>query len=198
MKKLLERVKDFILDPRVAWNEVKTETVEVKDLIVNYAAPLALIPALCNLIGFTIIGIRIPGGVVRGPFVEAFIGGLFGYLIGLAVLLVAGWIVKLLAPMFSAKVDFKLAMKVVVYSMTPIWLVGIFSIIPGLSVLSILGLYGVYLLYLGLQAVLETPKEKTVLYTIAVVVAGFIVSFIASMLVVGLFFGPLYMRMMAV
>ncbi len=197
MKKLLERVKELILDPKVAWNEIKTETVEVKDLIVNYAAPLALIPALCNLVGLTIIGIRIPGGVVRAPFIEAFIGGFFRYLIGLAMLFIGAWIVKLLAPMFSAKVDFKEAMKVVVYSMTPIWLVGVFSIIPGLSVLAILGLYGIYLLYLGLQVVLETPSQKAILYTIIVLIVSFVINLVAFTIVFWSFFRPLYMRMMA-
>jgi len=197
MNKLFERVKAIIVNPRVAWQEIKNEDIEIKDLILNYAAKLALIPAVCNLIGFTIIGIRVPGGVVRGPFFETLIANIFGYLISIGTLFVGAWVVKILASTFASKDDYKLAIKVVVYSMTPVWLVGVFSIIPGLSVLSILGFYGIYLLYLGILAILETPAEKAVLYTIAILVAGFIISFIASMIVVGLFFGPLYMRMMA-
>ena len=56
---------------------------------------------------------------------------------------------------------------------TPVFLIGILSIIPVLGYLSILGLlYGLYILYLGLPILQNTPKDKTVIYTIAVLVVS--------------------------
>lgn len=195
---ILERARDIILNPRVTWQVIKGEAVDLKQLFVNYAAPLALIPAVCGLIGMTVIGIRVPAGtVVRAPFMGALLGGLTGYILHLAGVWVGGWLVKTLAPYFSSKPDFNSAMKVVVYSMTPVWLAGIFSLIPGLGILSLLGLYGIYLLVLGLPVVMETPSEKVVWYTISILAVGLVISLILSGIIVGTIYGPMYMRMMA-
>lgn len=67
------------------------------------------------------------------------------------------------------------AFKVAMYSYIPGWLVGIVMIIPALGVLSILGLYGLYLLYLGLPVLMKSPQDKSVGYTIAVIVAAIII-----------------------
>ncbi len=57
---------------------------------------------------------------------------------------------------------------------------GIFAIIPALSVLGILGLYGLYLLYMGLPVLMKCPKEKSLGYTIAVVLAAAIIFIIIA------------------
>lgn len=196
---IVERVKDIIMKPKDTWPVIKGESVEIKQLIINYAAPLALIPAVSGLIGMTLVGIRLPAGnLVRAPFITSLLGGIVGYVLGLAGILLGAWVIKFLAPYFSSKADLTLAAKLVVYSATPFWLVGIFSAVPGLGVLSIIGLYGVYLLVLGLPVLLETPPNKVVLYTISILVVGFVVSMVLNLVVAGLFFGPMYMKMMAV
>ncbi len=197
---ILERARDIIINPRVTWQIIKDESIDIKQLFINYAAPLALIQSIGSLIGLTIIGIRLPGGeeIVRAPFAEALLGGVAGYFLHLGLLFIAAWIIKLLAGTFGSKADLPLSVKVVVYSMTPVWLAGIFSVIPGLGILSVLGLYGIYLLFLGLPALLETPSNKVAWYAISILVAGFAVSFILSLFVFGIFYGPMFMRMMAV
>lgn len=195
---IMERARAIILDPRETWEIIKEESIEVKQILVNYAAPLALIPAVCNLIGFTLMGIRTPAGnLVRAPFLEALGGGIVGYVLHLGGIFVAAWLVNLLAPTFSSKSDLNASMKVVAYSMTPVWLAGFFSLLPGLGILSILGLYGIYLLALGLPVVLETPENKVIWYTLTIVISGIVISFILSLLVIGVFYGPMYLRMMA-
>ncbi len=197
--KILQRARDIILNPRVTWQVIKDETADIKQLIINYAAPLALIPAICSLIGMTMVGLRLPdGNVVRAPFAGVLLAGAVGYVLNLAGVFIGAWVVKLLAPVFKSKSDLPAALQVVVYSMTPVWLVGIFSILPGLGILSILGLYGIYLLALGLPVVLGTPSDKVVWYTIAIILAAIVISFVLSVVVVGAFYGPMYMRMMAV
>lgn len=195
---IFARVREVIINPQETWHTIKQEPVNIKQLFINYAAPLALIPAVCNLVGFTLLGIRTPANeIMRAPFFEALLGGLLGYFFHLAGVLVSIWFVNLLAPVFSSKSDMNTSAKVVIYAMTPTWLVGVFSILPGLGILSILGLYGVYLLVLAFPILLETPPKKVVWYTLSVLAVGFIVSFILSMVVIAAFYGPMYMRMIA-
>jgi hypothetical protein len=67
--------------------------------------------------------------------------------------------------------------------MTPVWLVGIFLLIPGLAILGILGLYGLYLFWLGAPPLMKTPEDKSIAYTAAVVVCGIVISVIVGALV---------------
>jgi hypothetical protein len=196
---ILSRARDIIMNPKVTWQVVKDETVDIKHLIVNYAAPLALIPTVCSLIGMTLIGMRMPDGtMLRAPFLQSFLGGIVGYALHLGGLLVAAWFIKLLAPFFKARADLTAAMKVVVFSMSPVWLVGVFSLIPGMGIIGILGLYSIYLLALGLGTVLDTPSNKVILYMLSILAVSFVISMVLSMVVVGLFYGPMFMQMMAV
>ena len=160
---------------------------------------MALIPAVCSLIGITLIGIRIPtADVIRAPFLEALLSGAVGYALGLAGVFIGGWVVNLLAPVFNSKPDLNSAMKVIIYSLTPVRLVWVFSLVPGLGILAILGLYGIYLLALGLPVVMETPPNKVVLYTIAILVASLVINMILALIIGGLFYGPMFMRMKAI
>jgi hypothetical protein len=54
-------------------------------------------------------------------------------------------------------------------------LVGVFALIPALGILGILGLYGLYLLYVGLPVLMKSPKEKSVGYTVAVIIASIVI-----------------------
>ncbi len=66
-------------------------------------------------------------------------------------------------------------MRVSAYSPTAAWVAGVFNIIPALSFLGILGLYSFYLLYTGITGLMRPPANKTLLYTIAVIVCAIIV-----------------------
>jgi len=198
MRKILERAKEIIINPKGTWTKIKHEPTNIKNLYINYAAPLALIPAVASLIGMTLIGLRLPHGVVRAPFIDALVGGLISYAMNLLVIFLIAWVIKLIAPAFSSKADLGSALKLIVYAMTPAWLVGVFSIVPGLGILSVLGLYGVYLLVVGLPVMMETPKKKVPLYTIAILLLGFVISFVLSLLLISTVYGPMYMRIMEV
>lgn len=199
MKDIFERAKQMILKPKETWQAIKGETNSVPWLFINYAAPLALIPAVATLIGLSIVGIKMPGGhLARAPFAEALAAGVVGYAFHLLGIYAGGWVVNFLAPHFNSRQDLNSAVKLVVYSMTPAWLVGIFSIFPALGILQIFGLYGVYLIYVGLPVLLDTPQEKAGWYTALIIVSAILISVILSILVGGAVYGPMFIRMMAV
>lgn len=195
---IFDRVREVIVNPRVVWSEIKQEQTDVKELFANYAAPLALIPAICGLVTMTILGIRLPaGGVMRMPFMSAFIAAVVGYTVQLGGVYLGAMVINWLAPKFESKCDLITALKLVIYAMTPVWLAGLFSLVPALNVLSLVGLYGVYLLVLGLPVLLETPSNKVTMYVLTILGIGLVINLVLSLLLVATVYGPLYMKMMA-
>ena len=60
------------------------------------------------------------------------------------------------------------------YSHTPLWLAGIFLLIPGLNFLLILGVWGVYLLWTGLPLLMRVPRERALPHAILVTACALI------------------------
>jgi hypothetical protein len=67
-----------------------------------------------------------------------------------------------------------------VYAYTSSWVAGLFQIIPFLGTLIMLigGLYSIYLLYLGLPKLMKSPEDKSIAYTLVVIVCAIVVSFV--------------------
>ena len=64
---LVGRVKGLLLDPKAEWQVIAGEQTSPGDLIKNYVAILAAIPAVCGFIGASIIGVaRNPDAVHFG------------------------------------------------------------------------------------------------------------------------------------
>ena len=149
----LIRVKAILLTPHTEWPVIAREPGEASALFIRYVAILALIPALARFIGISVVG-------RYAPFFSSFASAIFGYVTTFVVVYVMALIIDGLAPIFGAQKNFAYALKLTVYSYTPVWLAGIFLLVPGLSFLTILGLYGVYLLWLGLPLLMQAPARR--------------------------------------
>jgi uncharacterized membrane protein len=112
------------------------------------------------------------------PVLFALIGAVVQYVLSFVAVYIVALIVNLLAPTFSSQRNFESALKLTVYSYTPVWLAGVFKLIPALSFLGILGLYGLCLLYLGLSPLTKTPPEKRIGYTITLVICAILVAIV--------------------
>jgi hypothetical protein len=163
---LIERVKNILLTPKTEWLVIEREPGDPAYLLKNYVAILAAIPTVCGFIGTTMIGMNI---------FLALVHAIVGYLLTFVGVFVMAFIIDTLAGVFGGRKNFSSAMKVSAYFPTAAWLAGVFSLVPALAFLSILGLYSFYLLYTGLSPLMKTPPEKSVVYTIAVVVCAIIV-----------------------
>jgi Yip1-like protein len=175
---LVERVKNILLTPKTEWPVIERETGDTAFLFKNYVAILAAIPAVCGFIGSAVIG----AGGYRAGFFRALIGAIIGYVLAFVGVYVMALIVNALAPSFSGRKDFGSALKLVVYSSTAAWVAGIFSLIPALAVLSILGLYSLYLLYLGLPVLMKSPPERSLVYTIVIIVCAILTWMVISII----------------
>jgi hypothetical protein len=164
---LIERAKAIVLRPRSEWKVIEQESETLSDLLVSYVAILAAIPEVARFLGQSFIG-----GYT--PLVPSLIRAVVVYLVTFAMVYVIAGVIDLLAPRFGGEKNFANAVKLSVYSHTPLWLAGIFLLIPGLNFLLILGVYGVYLLWTGLPLLMRVPAEKALPYAVVVTACALI------------------------
>jgi hypothetical protein len=169
MGRLVARVKAILLSPQTEWPVIARQPADTSALLTRYVAILALIPALARFIGTSVIG-------GYAPVLSGLAAAILGYVLTVVVVFVVALIVDALAPYFHAQRDFGSALKLTVYSYTPVWLAGIFLLVPGLSFLAILGLYGLYLMWLGLPPLMRSPLDKSGLYAAAVVLCALLLA----------------------
>jgi Yip1 domain len=180
--KWLFRIKAILLAPHAEWPAIAQEKGDPQALFIPYVAVLALVPALAHFIGAALVG-------GYAPLRSSLAGAVGIYLSGFAVVYVIALTTDALAPTFGAQRNFVGALKLAVYSYTPVWLCGIFLIVPGLSFLVIFGLYGIYLLRTGLPVLMRAPEANASRYT-AVIAACALAIAVALGILETLLFSP--------
>jgi hypothetical protein len=177
---LIARIKNIMFSPDAEWQAIAHESGDVKYLFTRYVAILALIPALARFISDSIIGQSVPVGTFRVPLLPGLINLALGYLFAFVIVYATALIIDALAPSFRSHRNLPGALKLAVYSFTPVWLAGIFILIPGLRFLSILGLYGLYLMWTGITPLMGTPRDKSLFYAFCVVIAAIVVTIVLA------------------
>ena len=182
---LLERAKSVCLSPDSSWTTIANEHAEASTLIVNYVLPLAGAAAVAQVIGASIVGQSFGFlGTYRMPLTTA-LGVAIASLIFAAVgVIVMSFIIDALAPTFGATKSREQALKVAVYSATPVWIAGLLQVVPALGLVVLLGsLYALYLLYLGLPRLMKCPAEKAVAYVGSVIACAVVIALIGGTLI---------------
>ena len=118
-------------------------------------------------------------GTVRAPHRRRLASAITKYALTFVMVFVVALIVDALAPTFGGQKDPLRALKVTAYSFTAGWVAAIVAIIPMLGFLAIIGgLYGLYLLYLGLPVLMRNPPDKSIGYTVVIVICAIVASLI--------------------
>ena len=149
---LLQRIKAILLTPRTEWPVIAQESTGVLDLFIKYVAILAAIPEVAHFIGQSLIGAD------RAPIMSGLMRAVIAYLTTWVMVYLIAAVINFLAPRFGGTRNFASALKLSVYSHTPLWLAGVF--------LLILGVYGLYLLWVGLPVLMQVPDERAFPYAI--------------------------------
>lgn len=179
---IVDRVKGIILKPKEEWPVIEGETASISGLYIRYAMILAAIPALAGFIRNAFIGYGAFGFHYR-PGVGAALSIAIGqYVMALVMIAVIALITDFAVTKFGGTANRLNAFKLAIYGATAAWLAGIFSAIPGLSILGLLGLYSFYLLYTGLPVLMKVPQDKAAVCTAAIAVAAIVLSLIAGAL----------------
>jgi Yip1 domain len=172
-----QRAKAILVDPGREWTAIASEPGDPAYVLSHYVVVLALVPAVFGFIGACGIGVIVPAGLVRTPIFNGLFGAIFGYVLTCATVLLLGIVINLVAPLFGGRRDFESAFKLAAYSFTPVWLAGIFLVLPGLRFLTLIGFYGVYLLWLGLPLLTKAPAQKSLSFAALIVVCGFALAY---------------------
>src|SRR5580658_33690 len=137
----------------------------LSDLLLGYVALLALIPAVFGFIAVCLIGVVVPGkGLLHASIFDGVFGVILGYVLSFVTVALLALFIDLLAPQFGGRRDFANAFRLAVYSYTPVWLTGVFLLLPGLRFLMLTGFYGAYILMTGLPRLMKFPSEKTLTF----------------------------------
>ena len=188
---VIDRAKNIIVQPKAEWTVIDTEPATVGGLYSGYVIPLSLVSVICATLGMVIFGISVPFlGSIKMPVGTALGGAAVRFVAGLVAIYVIAMVIDALAPTFGGTKNSIQAFKVAAYSYTAAWVFGILAIIPQLGIIGgLLGLYSLYLLYTGLPALMKSPPEKALGYTVLVVVVGIVLFFCIGYLVSVLGFG---------
>ncbi|MGD0026834.1 MAG: Yip1 family protein [Xanthobacteraceae bacterium] len=175
------RAKAILVDPVAEWARIEQESGDPAYLLSRYVALLAAVPAAFGFIGASVIGAVVPGvGSVRAPIFDGLFGAIFGYVLTFATVLLLGLFINALAPLFDGRGDFESSLKLAVYSYTPVWLSGIFLLLPGLRFLTLTGFYGICLLATGLPRLMKSPAPKSQSFAALIVVCACVLIFLAG------------------
>ncbi len=180
---LVERVKGILLTPQKEWPVIEAESATPASLYTGYIIPLVAIPAVAGFVGMSLFGVRVLGAGFRVPIGTGLTTAVVNYALTLAGVFVLALIIDALAPSFGGQKSQVQALKLAAYSSTASWLAGIFLIIPALSILSIVGIYSLFLLYLGLPVLMKSPPDKSLVYTIVVILGAIVLYAVIGVIV---------------
>jgi len=172
---LVDRVKKIIVQPKQEWRVIDGESYTDQDLYLHYVMILAAIPAVASFIGWSLVGIGAFGSTFRVPIGAGVAHMVLGFLLSLGAVYVLALIIDAFAPKFDGQKNFMQALKVAAFSSTASWLAGVFYVVPALSILGLLGLYSLYILFIGLPILMKTPEDKSLPYTVVVMVAVIVI-----------------------
>ncbi|HEY6085598.1 MAG TPA: Yip1 family protein, partial [Nitrospira sp.] len=158
------------------WPVIESERTSTQALYTGYIMPLAAIGPVAMLIGMSMVGVQTPFmGTIRFPLSNLLSQMLVSYVLALAGIYVLSLIINALAPTFGGTSNQMQALKVAAYGATAAWVGGIFHLLPALGLLGLLAaFYTLYLVYLGLPVLMKSPPERSLGYTVAVVIAAIV------------------------
>ncbi len=188
LAKLIARVQAILVTPKTEWPVIAAEPDSVAGLYKNYIVILAAIPAVAGFIKGSLIGTTLFGVTVRTPIGSGIVGMIVSYALTLAIVYVLALIIDALAPNFGGEKNPVQALKTAAYTYTASWVASIALIVPWIGWLVVLAgaIYGIYLLYLGLPHTMRSASEKSALYTVVIVVIGFVLSLVVGAIVAGI------------
>ena len=179
---IVERAKAILMQPKAEWPRIAGETTQPTAVLTGYAIPLIAIGPIAALIGSQLFPTSFMGVTYSVGFGFALSTAIASFVLSIISLFVVSFVANFLSPNFGGRNDWPAAFRLVAYSMTAAWVVGIIGLIPALGILGLLALYSLYLFYLGASPVMGVPRDKSVVYTVLTVVAAIIVNVIVTVL----------------
>jgi hypothetical protein len=182
---LIARARDILIRPQSEWQRVASE--EPAPLIGSYVVPLALLGAV---VGFAASVLYAGAFAVNAALISKAVSALLYFVFAVLGVVVAAWLINLLAPRFGAEANNGRAMQLAAYAATPIFIGALFAAAPTVAgvMMGVGVIYAFILLGMGVQPLmpLSDPDNNVPRFTLAM--AGLAVVVVA---LVATFVGPL-------
>ena len=158
----------MLFNPATEWTRVARENTTPARLFCGYVLPLAALAALVALARFSKTVHVPPTGVLAMVALTLCFEVL--------TVFVVAQVINVIAVPFRGVPGRGQAMKVATYAFTPLWVAALFIPFPTLSVpmLFVAGLYHTYLMYMGLQVLMKSPRDRALGYATTVVLSSII------------------------
>ena len=180
----------MLFAPQTEWACIARELTTPARLYTRYVMPLAALAALVAFVrvwlahGSSGLAHGSSGLAAGAPLVSALALSTFTYGCELVGVYTLALIINALASPFGSARSQPQALKVAIYAFTPIWISSVFVPFPTLSTpMQLLGgIYYTYLLYLGLQRVMRSPRDRALGYAATVVLSSIFLGIVFTLL----------------
>lgn len=176
---MLSHVYGLFVSPREEWQRIREENCTIGKCYCSYLLILAAIPPVSGYFGTTLFGWQIGGreAIKLSPD-SALMIALSYYFVMLIGVLSVGFMIHWMGKTYGTVQSLSRCFSLAAYVATPMFLVGIFEILPILWLNFVLGLpalaYTVYLLYTGVPVMMEISEERGFLFSSAVLAVGLV------------------------
>jgi hypothetical protein len=173
-KFLLQRFIQILFNPVKEWESIYSENRPLKVTRNSYLLPLTILIALAAMAGsYLIINKQL-------SIMYSILTGLKYFILLIAVIYSSAFLLKEMTYALDLGRDFSIAFKLIVYSLTPLFVcLAISSLFESLVFIDILALYGLYIFWEGVIKMLNPPEHKKMPLLIAttITITGLYIAF---------------------
>lgn len=166
---LYHRIRYILFNPNRAWTAINEENRPVRNVRNSFFYPLIVLTAISAFLGSVLFT-----NTTLSPAYSV-LAGLKYLLLHLMVIYSSSLILSEITKALDLGKDFVLSFKLIVYSLSPLFIIQIFSLVfESLVFANILSLYSLYIFWIGAEKMLNPPEHKKMpmLVAIAIVVTG--------------------------
>lgn len=190
---MLSHIYGLFVDPKEEWRKIRDDNCNVTKCYFSYVFILAAIPPVAGYFGTTRFGWQIGAReAVRLEPESALIIAVSYYLVMLVGVFTMGKMIHWMMRTYGADQPLSRAINLAAFTATPLFLVGVFELLPILWVNFLIGLpalgYTVYLLYTGVPVMMDISEERGFLFSSAVLAVG-LVALVCMMVATALLWG---------
>ena len=190
---MLSHIFGLFINPKKEWQAIHDSACSVTKCYLSYVLILAAIPPVSGYFGTTIFGWQFGAGdPVRLTNESALLIAIAFYVVMLVGVFTMGWMIQWMGKTYGTEQPLSRTVTLAAYTATPLFLVGIFELVPILWLNFLIGLpalgYTVVLLYTGLPIMMGISEEKGFLFSSAVLAVG-LVALVSMMVATAILWG---------
>jgi len=177
---LIARVRDILIRPQAEWRRIATE--DPAPLIGPHVLPLAVAGAL---VGFATSVLYAGSFALNPALIDKAVSGALYVLFAVAGVIVAGWLINVLAPRFGAEANADHANRLAAYASTPILVAALAAVAPPIAgmAMGVGVVYALVLIAMGMPALmpLTDPDNSAPRFMLSFAGAVAVIAALAAM-----------------